>query len=54
VPAKLRYGVLASLLLVGITGLSLGLYEVLHDAQFELPTTFLKVASGMLFGFRCC
>jgi poly-beta-1,6-N-acetyl-D-glucosamine synthase len=51
VPAKLRYGVLASLLLVGITGLSLGLYEVLRDAQFDLPSTFLKVASGMLFGF---
>jgi poly-beta-1,6 N-acetyl-D-glucosamine synthase len=51
VPAKLRYGVLAGLLLVGITGLSLGLYEVLRDARFDLPSTFLKVATGMLFGF---
>ena len=50
-PAKLRYGVLAGLLLVGITGLSLGLYEVLRDARFDLPSTFLKVATGMLFGF---
>ncbi len=50
-PAKLRYGVLACLLLVGITGLSLGLYELLRDAQFELPSTFLNVATWMLFGF---
>jgi len=51
VPAKLRYGVLACLLLVGITGLSLGLYELLRDARFELPSTFLSVATWMLFGF---
>ncbi|MBS1106331.1 MAG: glycosyltransferase [Deltaproteobacteria bacterium] len=50
-PAKLRYGVLACLLLVGITGLSLGLYELLRDARFELPSTFLSVATWMLFGF---
>lgn len=50
-PGKLRYGVLAGLLLVGITGLSLGLYELLRDAQFELPSTFLNVATWVLFGF---
>jgi cellulose synthase/poly-beta-1,6-N-acetylglucosamine synthase-like glycosyltransferase len=51
VPAKLRYGVLAALLLVGITGLSIGLYELLRDAQFDLPSTFLNVATWMLFAF---
>lgn len=51
VPAKLRYGVLAGLLLVGITGLSLGLYELLRDAHFDLPSTFVNVATWMLFAF---
>jgi poly-beta-1,6 N-acetyl-D-glucosamine synthase len=51
VPGKFRYAVLASFLLLGITGLSLGLYEVLRDANFELPSTFLKLATGLLFGF---
>ena len=50
-PAKLRYGVLAGLLLVGITGLSLGLYELLRDAHFDLPSTFVNVATWMLFAF---
>jgi len=51
VPAKLRYGVLAGLLLLGITGLSVGLYELLRDAQFDLPSTFLNVATLVLFAF---
>ena len=50
-PAKLRYGVLAGLLLLGITGLSVGLYELLRDAQFDLPSTFLNVATLVLFAF---
>ena len=50
-PAKLRYGVLAGLLLLGITGLSVGLYELLRDAQFDLPSTFLRVATWVLFAF---
>ena len=50
-PARLRYGVLAGLLLVGITGLSVGLYELLRDAQFDLPSTFLRVATWVLFAF---
>jgi biofilm PGA synthesis N-glycosyltransferase PgaC len=51
VPGKLRYAVLLGLLLVGITGLSLGLYQLLRDAQFDLPSTFVNVAMWLLFGF---
>ena len=50
-PGKLRYAVLLGLLLIGITGLSLGLYELLRDAQFDLPSTFVNVAMWLLFGF---
>ena len=50
-PGKLRYALLLGLLLVGITGLSLGLYELLRDAKFDLPSTFVNVAMWLLFGF---
>ena len=48
---KLRYAVLLGLLLVGITGLSIGLYELLRDAKLDLPSTFVNVAMLLLFGF---
>jgi poly-beta-1,6 N-acetyl-D-glucosamine synthase len=51
VPAKLRYATLLGLLLVGITGLSLGLYELLRDSHFDLPSTFVTVSMWMLFSF---
>jgi biofilm PGA synthesis N-glycosyltransferase PgaC len=51
VAAKIRYVVLLGLLLVGITGLSVGLYELLRDAKLDLPSTFVNVAMWMLFGF---
>jgi poly-beta-1,6 N-acetyl-D-glucosamine synthase len=51
VPAKLRYATLLGLLLVGITGLSLGLYELLHDSHFDLPSTFVTVSMWVLFAF---
>ncbi len=50
-PAKLRYAVLAGLLLVGITGLSVGLYELLRDAQLDLPSTFVNISMWVLFTF---
>ena len=49
--AKLRYAALLGLMLVGITGLSLGLYELLRDAKLDLPSTFVNVAMWLLFGF---
>jgi poly-beta-1,6-N-acetyl-D-glucosamine synthase len=51
VPARIRYALLLGLLLVGITGLSLGLYELLRDAHFDLPSTFVNVSMWMLFSF---
>ena len=50
-PSRIRYAVLLGLLLVGITGLSLGLYELLRDAHFDLPSTFINVSMWMLFSF---
>ncbi len=50
-PSRIRYAVLLGLLLVGITGLSLGLYELLRDAHFDLPSTFVNVSMWMLFSF---
>lgn len=48
---KLRYlGVLA-LLFLGITGLSVGLYELLREAKLDLPSAFVKVAMWVLFAF---
>jgi poly-beta-1,6 N-acetyl-D-glucosamine synthase len=51
VPAKLRYATLLGLLLVGITGLSVGLYELLRDSHLDLPSTFVNVSMWMLFVF---
>jgi len=51
VAGKVRYAVLLGLLLVGITGLSIGLYELLRDAKLDLPSTFVNVAMLLLFGF---
>ncbi len=50
-PAKFRYATLLGLLLIGITGLSLGLYELLRDAHFDLPSTFVNVSMWVLFIF---
>ena len=48
---KLRYAAIAALLLVGITGVSVGLYELLRDAKLDLPSAFVRVAMWALFGF---
>jgi cellulose synthase/poly-beta-1,6-N-acetylglucosamine synthase-like glycosyltransferase len=51
VPGKLRYAGILLLLFLGITGLSIGLYDLLRDAKFDLPSAFLQVAVWVLFGF---
>lgn len=48
---KARYLVIAAVLLIGITGLSVGLYELLRDAKLDLPSAFVKVAMWALFAF---
>ena len=48
---KLRYALLMLLLLGGITGLSVGLYELLRGAKLDLPSAFIQVAVWVLFGF---
>lgn len=48
---KLRYALLMLLLLGGITGLSVGMYELLRGAKLDLPTAFIRVAVWVLFGF---
>lgn len=48
---RFRYAVIAALLLVGITGLSVGLYELLRDAKLDLPSAFLRGAVWVLFAF---
>jgi poly-beta-1,6 N-acetyl-D-glucosamine synthase len=48
---KIRYAAVLGLLLVGITGLSLGLYELLRDAKLDLPSAFIQVAMWVLFAF---
>ncbi len=50
-PAKLRYAGILLVLFLGITGLSIGLYDLLRDARFDLPSAFLQVAVWVLFGF---
>jgi cellulose synthase/poly-beta-1,6-N-acetylglucosamine synthase-like glycosyltransferase len=51
VSSKLRYAGILLVLLLGITGLSIGLYELLRDAKLDLPSAFLQVAVWVLFGF---
>jgi poly-beta-1,6-N-acetyl-D-glucosamine synthase len=51
VSGKLRYGAIVVVLLLGITGLAVGLYELLRDAKLDLPSAFVKVAMWALFGF---
>jgi len=48
---KGRYLAIAAVLLFGITGLSVGLYELLRDAKLDLPSAFVRVAMWALFGF---
>ena len=48
---KLRYGALFLLLLAGLTGLSVGLYELLKDARLDLPSMFIRGAMWVLFAF---
>jgi poly-beta-1,6 N-acetyl-D-glucosamine synthase len=48
---KLRYVALFALLFLGITGLSVGLYELLRDAKLDLPSAFIRVAMWVLFAF---
>ncbi|HSJ97497.1 MAG TPA: glycosyltransferase [Myxococcota bacterium] len=48
---KLRYGALFLALLVGLTGISVGLYELLRGARLDLPSTFVRVAMVVLFVF---
>jgi poly-beta-1,6 N-acetyl-D-glucosamine synthase len=48
---KLRYAAVLALLLAGLTGLSIGLYEVLRDARLDLPSAFVRVAMWVLFAF---
>lgn len=50
-PSKLRYVAVLAVLLLGITGLSVGLYELLRDAKLDLPSAFLQVAVWVLFAF---
>jgi len=48
---RLRYAVALALLFLGITGLSLGLYELLRDAKLDLPSAFVRVSMWALFVF---
>ena len=48
---KLRYGALFAVMLVGLAGLSVGLYELLRDARLDLPSAFIQVAMWSLFAF---
>jgi poly-beta-1,6 N-acetyl-D-glucosamine synthase len=48
---KLRYFAVLGVLLVGITGLSVGVYELLRDAKLDLPSAFIQVAMWVLFAF---
>ena len=48
---RIRYALLLGLLLVALTGLSVGLYQLLRDARLDLPSTFVNVAMWLLFGF---
>jgi len=49
--AKLRYGAALALLLAGITGLSVGVFQLLHEAHFDLPSAFIRTAVWALFAF---
>ena len=49
--SRLRYGVVFVLLLLGLTAVSVGLYELLRGAQLDLPSAFVRVAMLVLFAF---
>jgi poly-beta-1,6 N-acetyl-D-glucosamine synthase len=51
VSLKLRYIAMVGLLFLGLTGLSIGLYELLREAKLDLPSAFVKVAMWVLFAF---
>jgi poly-beta-1,6 N-acetyl-D-glucosamine synthase len=51
VGGKLRYVALFALLLAAITGISIGLYELLRDARLDLPSAFVRGAMFVLFVF---
>jgi len=48
---RLRYGAALALLLAGITGLSLGVYQLLREARFDLPSAFVRGAMWVLLVF---
>jgi biofilm PGA synthesis N-glycosyltransferase PgaC len=51
VGGKLRYAVVFAGLFLALTGVSVGLYELLREAKLDLPSTFVTVAMWLLFGF---
>jgi biofilm PGA synthesis N-glycosyltransferase PgaC len=48
---KVRYGVLLAVLITGLTGVAVGLYQLLREAHLDLPSSFVRVAMWLLFGF---
>ncbi|MGH0033540.1 MAG: glycosyltransferase family 2 protein [Myxococcota bacterium] len=48
---KVRYGATLLFILFVLAGLSVGLYEVLSRAKFDLPGRFVQVSFVVLFGF---
>jgi poly-beta-1,6 N-acetyl-D-glucosamine synthase len=48
---RLRYAAALALLLAGLTGLSIALYEILRGARLDLPSTFVRVSMLILFVF---
>jgi poly-beta-1,6 N-acetyl-D-glucosamine synthase len=48
---RLRYAAVLLLLLLGLVGLSIGLYEVLRHARLDLPSAFVRVSMWVLFAF---
>jgi poly-beta-1,6 N-acetyl-D-glucosamine synthase len=48
---KLRYAGVLALLIAGLLGLSVGLYELLRGARLDLPSAFVRVSMWVLFVF---